>query len=377
MAWRYIATRLRGDGTEEILEWNVPLADPKITKTLSGPDGLSGTIRPEVVNLKAADGSPLIEPWSTALYAEVDGHIRCGGIVSDTKARGDTFSVDALGFAGYPAGMPYLGSKDYKNTDPTAVVKDVWDYLQAQKGGNLGLVVNLPATPIRTGTRLDTDEQSRNPDNGQYVAETTPAAISLRFDKTHDLGQVIADAVKATPFDYIEQHTWASDRVIRHELIGGYPRLGRRRTDLRFVVGENVFELPDATAEGDAYASEVLVLGAGEGSKMVRTHLSRPTTRLRRAAVVTDRSLTSVAAANLRANAELASRTGELAISELTLLDHPHAPIGSYSLGDELFVHTGPAGWQGDMGVWVRLVELTYSPENLSVAVLKVMPVVA
>lgn len=375
MGWRYIASRLNGDGTETILDWNLPLAGPQITNTLSGPDRFRATVEPEVMSLKSPDGGPILEAWSTAIYSELDGHIRSGCILTDVNAKGETLRLTGAGFSGYPTDMPWTDeNKAYVSQDPAIAFRDVWTHLQSKPGGDLGLQVNIPSTPARTGTRLDSDPNPRNETTGRYEAPEEPRALELRWDKTFDLGDVISDIVRSTPLDYVEQHTWTGERTIKHELRGGYPRLGRRRDDLRFVVGENVGIMPDARLEDGEYASEVVVLGAGEGSKMVRAHGSRRNKRLRRVALLSDRSITTAPQAQLLAKRELDRRTGDLGFTELMVIDHPHAPVGSYALGDEIFLQTGTAGWQGDISRWLRIVAITYSPEDMGVAALSVVP---
>ena len=66
MGWRYIATKLNGDGTETVLDWDLPIVQPSFTDELSGAGGMSGTIAPEIARLRV-DGEPIFVPWSTAL----------------------------------------------------------------------------------------------------------------------------------------------------------------------------------------------------------------------------------------------------------------------------------------------------------------------
>ena len=56
--------------TREILDWSTPLSDADYTKTLSGPQGLSGSL-PEGYPL------PVLE-WGTALWVESDGVFQIG-----------------------------------------------------------------------------------------------------------------------------------------------------------------------------------------------------------------------------------------------------------------------------------------------------------
>lgn len=373
--WRYVATRLNGNGTETVLEPDLPLSDVSITKTLSGPDGLSGDLKPEFARLILGD-SLLIQPWSTAIYAEKDGQIRAGCIVTDRRVHNEVLEIEAAGFCGYLSEMPYLGQMEYANADPTAIVAAIWTHVQSYPGGNLGLQVSLPATPARTGP-LGQNSQTRDPVTGQFKRDDGPRSVLLSWKETHDLGRVVTSLAKGAPFDFIEEHVWVGDSI-EHRLVGGYPALGRRRLDLRFVVGENVLTPPDILGDGEGYASEVLVLGAGEGEAMIRAQAARASeTRLRRVAVVNQSSIGTQAQANALSTYTLERLNGAPVISTLEVTDHPNAPLGAFTLGDEIYVDTGAHGWHSNLGMWGRIVEITYRPEAPAQARLKLMTIAA
>src|SRR5690606_42144239 len=46
---------------------------------------------------------------------------------------------------------------------------------------------------------------------------------------------------------------------------------------------------------------------------------------------------------------------------------HPHAPFGSYQVGDDVLVQTWRA-WE-EVSLWVRIISLSYDPETDEVAV--------
>lgn len=376
MSWRYIATRPDGEGGEEVIDWDLPLADPKISNTLSGPDFISGTIQPEVARLKGPDGKPLLDRWGTCIYAEQDGAIRAGGILTDTRYREDALVLDCMGFAGYPSGMPYLDDVVFRDADPADVATHIWEYLQAQRGGNLGVITEFAPTPVRTGSVTGNESpQPRNEETGRYEQDNVPKAVELNPDSTTDLGSVIDELASKSPFDYVESHRWQGE-TIRHSIRSAYPMIGRRRSDLRFVEGENVYVVPDSLELSEDYASEVFVMGAGEGSKQPRSRISRSgETRLRRVAVVNDRSITSTPDARARARLELSARSGAPTITDLAVIDHPHAPLGSYGLGDEVLFQSTGSGWQEDLLLWVRVVQITYSPDKPQQATLAVQTV--
>lgn len=352
--WQYIITRLDGRGNETVLDWDVPIGDVVLTSTLSGPDTFDGTIAPEFANLKAADGSPLIVPWATAIYASVYGVCRLGVIVTSLRARESNLDIEGIGFAGYLQGMPYVDRyKDFGGQDPANVVRHMWEHAQGRDRGNLGLQVSGLDTNVRLATKKENE------------VDSSLRTVALSWDTTHDMGDLMDDLAAWTPFDYRERHVFNGDGV-DHFLDFGCPRVGSRREDLRFVVGENIMLMPDSVDDGEDYASEVLVLGAGEGSKMKRIVESRPgETRLRRPVVVSDRSLRSVATCTTRAKKELYLRRGLPEIAQVQLVEHANAWISSVEVGDQILVQTGPEGWQGDQAYWARVTSLTIRPEEV------------
>ena len=158
--WRYIASRLNGDGTETFLSYDVPLSGGQTTTALSGPGGINGTITPEIAALQDEYGRPILEPWSTAIYAEVDGQIRGGAILSGFEEKGPDLALDCVSFAGYPGGMPYTGRDSHTSIDPLDVVRNLWAHLQQAARGNIGMEIGEGSTQIRIG----------KPDSPEYAA---------------------------------------------------------------------------------------------------------------------------------------------------------------------------------------------------------------
>lgn len=366
MSWRYFATRLHGDGTEETLDPDLPLTDVALTDALSGPGGLSASISPEVARLRARG---LFTPWSTALYAEADGIIRGGGILVDKGASGPSLTLDCAGFTAYAAGMPYTGERRFIKADPLGVVRHAWAHLQGQPHGNIGLEVAGTSSPVRIGT--EPRDVSFTTGSGESV-DFEAGPFVLAWYQTEDLGSVIDELAESTPFDYHERHEWDGE-VIRHRLDLGYPRIGARRHNLRFVVGENVDAVPALEYEGDEYADSVLCLGSGEGRAMKRGLAPRRSdeTRLRRVAVVADKAATSKARALSRALAEQSRRLGLADVSELTVRQHPHARLGSFAVGDDIRLDV-PAGWEPETSLWLRILAITTSPDDSNSATLTV-----
>jgi hypothetical protein len=349
--WRYIAQDLPSG---EFREWHLPLTNVEITRTLSGPGRLTGQLP---VPLAELDG--VLRPWGTAIWAEADEQIRGGGILTPWQAGEQALTVDCVGISGYPQGMPWTGpTQALIDVDPLDVVRMIWSHLQSQPGGDLGVVVDATTSPVRVGE--PERDVSFTTGEGQDV-EFTAGPFRLEWWSTHDLGRVQDDLAADTPFDYLEDTAWDGDELV-HRLRLGYPTLGARRTDLRFALGENVSVVPTLDAEDDDYASDVLALGAGEGQAMVHTSLHRPDAAgLRRVHVYTDKTARSTSALAGSARRELAWLTGAPRVRTLSVTDHPHAGLGSFDVGDEIFVE-GASGWV-TLDRWVRIVERTINPD--------------
>jgi len=373
MAWRYLASRLHGDGTETLLHPDLPLRDVAITNVLSGPNALTATITPAALSLlgNAVDGLPLFEEWSTVLYAEEDNVLRGAGILTNSGISGPALSLSCLGFIGALKGQPYEGARFFVETEVLDIVRHVIDHWQGMPGGNLGLVLDRATrTGKKIGTKLDQVEFDTQ--NGPVSFEAGP--YKLADYMTDDLAGAIDSLATDYDFDYRETHAWsgAGDNIT-HRIDFGAPRIGTRRKDIRFVVGENVWVPPSTEVPLDAYASGVLVRGAGDGPTMKRKMIPRSgERRLRRITIVEDKNLKSDAAVAQRGNALLPLLTGQSDITELTVADHDHAPLGSWVEGDEVEALTYDE-WTGDGAMWLRILSTTIKPEEAGVATVAVM----
>jgi hypothetical protein len=367
MAWRYIAQRLNGDGTETNLDLELPLRSVQITDVLSGPPRLTGELSPEFSRLIGDDQQPIIKRWSTAIYAEADGVIRLGTIVDNIDMQGPTMSLDCIGFSGYPQGMPYTDSWFGVEIDPLDVVRHIWNHLQSKPDGHIGLAVDTTThTPIKLGTELTQDEYDTQYGGGTF--ESGP--VQLNWYSTDDLGRVIDDLAASTPFDYHEKHYWNGDDI-SHVLDFGYPRIGARREDLRFALGENVFVMPSVNSAGDEYANQIMALGAGEGRDMLRSLVGKRDGGVRRVKVVTDKSLRQVPLLTTLARGMLSRAQAPYDVTELEVRDHPHAAISSIHPGDEILLF-GDTGY-AKLNLWLRVLSVTIEPESGNAARLTVM----
>ena len=463
-AWRFFATRLRGDGTETMLHPDLPLADVEPEFTLSGTSSLRATIPVEVANLTDA-GLDVLVAWSTVIWVELDGRARGAWILTDVEKAGPKLSLSGLGFVGFAKGTPYGGEKSFIDTDALDVFRHVWEHIQAQPGANLGLTLEgdksgvllgrqsaekwptitegakaalttpgagfklvwtktpakpavttkrkvkgkvetkvTPAKPAVTetlygvGTR---DYPKTIPDGSTVIVRNRASGVvtrdlagkglpsgcdvmgvatkkepqkdtegeqlepfTLAWYADADLGAKLDTICEQGSFDYVEDHSWDGDTP-RHVLRFAAPLAGRVRGDLRFVVGENIIEAPALTEKAEQIATEVVVLGAGEGRAMVRgTWKASAPGRLRRVKTVTDKSLRTKADADARAAREGKAATLGADIASIVVRDHPNAPLGSWGLGDTITVRGDGQGWAGDWTMQLRIISYTLSPDK-------------
>lgn len=186
------------------------------------------------------------------------------------------------------------------------------------------------------------------------LSEEEAEPYVINWWSNHNLGEIISGLATDTPFDYREETVWTGDDTMSHRLRIGYPNLGVKRENLRLEIGVNV-TAPPPLAESE-YASEVYVLGAGEGRTMVRASASGNSGRLRRAVVSSEKSVPSKALAQRSARQILSSMDSEWSFEELSLVDHDMCPYGSFDVGDWLYL-TGDAGWV-NLEQWVRVLEI-------------------
>jgi len=352
--WNFLAGRLAGDGSIDIIETELPINVEAIDRNLSAPSTMDGSISNEVKRLKV-NGRPIFEPWNTVLIAEASGLIRGMTIYRKPTFDGPKWSLDQIGLPGYALGMPFTDEKVYTKADPLNIFRDVWAHLQGQQNGNLGLTIDDLKSPVLVGS-----------DAVEGDSESGPRL--LNWWSTLDLGKTIDDLARETPFDWVERYSWQGDQPHCH--IGlGYPTIGGRKDHLRLVLGENLASEP-SVSEGD-WVNQTYVLGSGEGRDRVRGYAGVADSRLRRVRVVDDKGKASVDQANARAREELNALRGHFIVDTLEVFDHPNAPLEAIELGDEIPLFA-EMDW-AEVDDYVRVVGKSESPVKSDVATLTVV----
>jgi len=353
--WNFLAGRLVGDGSIDILETELPIEVTSINRALSAPGTMDGKISNTVRRLTKG-GRPIFEPWNTVLIAEASGVIRGMSIYLKPTFNGATWDLEQVGLSGYPRGMPYDGEITFNQTDPLDIFRHIWDHLQGFAGGNLGVTIDRTATsPVRVG-------------RPQVEGDNESGPRKLNWWETTDLGGAIDEYAKETPFDWVERVFWDGTEPRCHIDLG-YPTIGTRKDHYRLVLGENIGTVPTVT-EADYY-NGVLALGAGEGRARIRGWAGVSDGRLRRVRSIDDKGLAAVDQANARAREELDNTRGQILVDSVTVYDHPNAPLEAIELGDELPLYAETDHITVDS--YVRVVAKDESPQTSDQATLTVV----
>lgn len=378
--WRYYAERIT---TGEWLDRDLQLDEVSITWAISGPGSLTAKVNGALAKAVAADGRYILDEWSTAIYAEADGEIRWGGILRRSESEEDgRRTIEVVGFCGYPKGRTWDRDDTWYEVDPFHIVREVWNFVQSDPNGDIGMTVDNTISPITIGgvdpgprpvkganeTQADYEDrlfdwQAANPEGG----------FRLSWYEAPDCGDTIDNVMQQAPADYVEHHYWtdSSKESVTHRLELGYPMIGRRRLDLRFAEGENITIPPLPDREGDEYSNHVMALGTGEGRHMIIGRAGTIDGRLRRDKVVQAKAIYSPESLRKIAEAEMQRFLDMTFLDEITVHNHPNARIGSWTVGDEIFIQSYSAFEQ--INTWYRIIAWTIQPENNDMAVLEIV----
>lgn len=152
------------------------ITQPSITWSLNAADAFTCTLAPPRADMMDANGNAIITEWRDALYLEENDEIKFGGIITQSTMTGAQWQLTAIGFAGYANGMPYEGA-DYvvTKTDALDVVRFMWNWLQRQPGGNIGLDLGtakagyLLGNQVQAGITTELGRDARAGDTSIWV----------------------------------------------------------------------------------------------------------------------------------------------------------------------------------------------------------------
>lgn len=392
---------------------------PSVTWAVNAPNSFTVTIDPPRPDMKNSSGEPLLVEWRDAVYLEENDQIKWGGILTSSTFNGPQWALTCAGFAGYATGMPYEGA-DYSQTriDALDVVRYLWSWLQQQTGANLNLTLDATKSGVLLGAQVPpglTNTLARKAAGGQpniwvydatswqkgmyltiqtdghdYQVKTVnsdgmltltqnlrlheyaeklavtqvvpPTPFVLDWWNSTDIGQEIGTIQQEAVFDWYESHSWtdSTKTAVHHRLAFGAPRIGMRRTELRFCEGENIVQPAQMTRDGSQFASTVLGLGAGQGSAQIRSTVSNYGGRLRRVTVYTDQTVTTTARMSAKATKVQAAMSNIDAVTQIVIKNHPNAAFGSFAPGDDILVQLC-TGWR-NTSIWSRVLSMTQDP---------------
>jgi phage replication-related protein YjqB (UPF0714/DUF867 family) len=220
--------------------------------------------------------------------------------------------------------------------------------------------------------------------NGTTLIGTTTATVTppgKRWTYCHDIGAVPAGAALATYALAWTAPTAGSTAYFDRAILGtpqdaddpspgvpwrrirlGYPRLGRRRTDISFATGVNITSAVPVSYSADDYAQVVVATGAGEGRAQYRAIDAVRDGRLRMEHVLELPNVRGNDVLARRARTERTWRQRMGSIASITVIDHPAAPFGSWQLGDDVpvSVHDQWTDYDG----WMRITGWRAQPDG-------------
>ena len=187
-------------------------------------------------------------------------------------------------------------------------------------------------------------------DKAKEKAQEDGGAHEIRPEDAPDALNSVTDLCDLTGVEWTTDTRHSYDvpdlRVNIH-----YPHAGGRRDDLVFEQGVNIISELHLTRDGEEYANAGLGIGAGEGNKAIRSSIASTSPRMRRVAVVEDRSLKKVNDLSAAVRKDLKKRSGEPYVKEIEVIDHELAPMFSWNVGDHILI-------QGDVPHYGKYSEL-------------------
>ncbi|MER8003017.1 hypothetical protein [Streptomyces sp. NPDC095613] len=337
--WRYWTQHAL---TGELLHPALPLSDVEFSRELNGPGSMTGTLAPRW----ASANINVLDPGRTLLYVEADGYLRWGGLIWVAQPEDTQYRIEAAGWSSYLTKRHdhhgnLNGRGPYTYGDPCQIIRDIWAYAQEQPDGNLGVTVDATTSSAKAGTP---EEPWRS-----YWYET-PVLGDLADDLVSEDGAP----------QYTNTCAYQSNGTVRRRIVLGYPRLGARRTDITFRSGVNIVTAPPVTYSADDYANVVIATGSGEGTATRFAVDPVRDGRLRLESVLALPTVNGNDTLGRRAAAERKRRQIMGDVQQITVRDHPNAPLGSWQIGDDVHVavHNDWISWTG----WARITADSYKP---------------
>jgi hypothetical protein len=321
---------------------------------------MSGSFSPEIISVQELG----LDGYAYFFHVEIDHQIRATGLFLPPKYNESSLEFTCEGFAAMPHYITWEGTYSAIGVDPLSIVRSIWLHVQSNPLSNLGVIVSNNSSTQKIGTDARTDTIA-NADGTTTTNDVAAEPYQLQWWDAVNCGEEIDNLAEQTPFDYKERVGWnAAHTDVTLNFDMGYPRVGAPRSNLLFN-DENIMEVVPIQEKVDSFASEIIVIGAGEGSATVRGYAAQTFgKRIRKVHVVTDKTISTMARANTVAQSELGLRKGNLfSIDELVIrAKHANATIGEYDVGDDIYVEVDVPWLMGYYGAWYRINSINYTP---------------
>lgn len=328
--------------TGELLAQDLPLSGVEFGASLNATGTLSATLEPGFPH-----HTDVIDPGNTIITVTRDGAVLWGGLVWLTAPEGPALPLEAAGWGSYLHRRHDLhgnlgGRGPYVYADPCSVIRHAWEYAQEQPDSDLRVLVDSTVSGSTVGTPAE-----------PYASQWWDAP---------SLGRIVDDmaAVDGGP-------EWTDETVLSNgrphgRIRIGWPRLGRRRTDISFSTSVNITTAVPVERDADAYAQAVIALGAGEGRNRRRAIDAIRNGRLRLEHVLEAPAETATDRLAQRARGERMTRQILGEVTRIEVADHPAARLGSWQVGDDVRVQLHDT-W-ADVDGWCRITSWTIRPPD-------------
>ena len=347
--------------TDNILARDLVVKEPQVRANLSAPS----TIQFKMVQTESAKSAAGIK-WKNngqVIVCEVEidrvRRVFCFGTVSDNKVDPETgdLSIQCTGLIGYPKNKPLLENYNPIAVDPFEIVQLVWAHLQSFSNANLGVEV----VPASSGTQmLPGYSYDGNILNFDFFA------VFYRASDLNDCGDLVSGLARDIPFDMIEEAEWNADRSeLTRRIRLGYPQGGVQQENLAFRLGENVVSAEKAEEMDIEPVSDVIIRGWLPGKVMSSELSNEDPTRYRATIIEEDAQIDSTERAAAWAKRKLTRRNIPVSFSKITIdVNHSNAPLGSFWVGDSIYVQAKDYPWYGNIEGWHRVTYIDYSEDK-------------
>lgn len=343
--------------TNRIVTRDLVVQEPEVMWRLSAGAIVSFKVLPGEM-VKSAQGIV----WRNNAYwiiteMEIDytRHIVAATIVTNNKLdpQSGVIQIESTGFMEYPAKIPFLVNLNPIAIDPFEVVQRVWAHCQGFSNANLQVEVY----PASSGTQMLP---------GYSFDGSTLSfdffAMFIRAIDFPDCGDIIEGLARDIPFDMVEEAEWNEDRTeVTKKLHLSYPYGGVQQDHLSFLLGDNVLAAEKAEEMDIEPVSDVIVRSWAPGKVIVSQLSNYDETRLRRVMIEDDAKIDSQERAAAWAGRKLQRRNVPIHFEKITIdANHPHAPAGSFDVGDSIFVEAPDFPWYGTIKEWHRITSISY-----------------